>query len=194
MEPLHDKELVDRLKNDQVRAFDLLYDKYLPDIYANTLKIVKDKIAAEDIVQEVFIALWEKRQSLRSDENVAGWLYVVSYNKSLNFLRANLKTAIKQSAYREYMEEYIEVSEGDNTVNQWRVLEEAIESLSPQKRKVFELCKLSRKSHQEVAEEMRLSKYTVKEYLYEAIISVKNHIRQNKEIPLAILLIRLFHL
>jgi RNA polymerase sigma-70 factor (ECF subfamily) len=61
------------------------------------------------------------------------------------------------------------------------ILEKAIEQLSPQKRRVFELCKLQRRTYAEVADELQISKHTVKEYLSGAVISIKNYVKQYPE-------------
>ena len=71
---------------------------------------------------------------------------------------------------------------GKDLVNaQVVILEKAIEQLSPQRRKVFELCKVQRRTYEEVAEELQLSKHTVKEYLSGAVFSIKEYIKQHPE-------------
>ena len=62
---------------------------------------------------------------------------------------------------------------------QYYLLYEAINLLSPQKRKVFTLCKLEGKTYEEAAEKLNISKHTVKEYLGHAVASVKSHINNN---------------
>jgi len=69
------------LEGDQA-AFDTLYNRYYQAVYNNAYTILKDAPAAEDILQETFISLWQKRSTLRNPENVGGWLFVTATNKS----------------------------------------------------------------------------------------------------------------
>ena len=175
-----DNELVQLLNVGDKTAFDALYRRYHVRIYANALKLLKDNLAAEDIVQEVFVALWEKRNTINSNENVAAWLFVVSYNKSVSLLKNKLKQSLAQ---KELLKAGL--SEDDTTNNfadtRLDILQKAINQLSPQKRKVFELCKLEGKTYEQAATEMNISKHTVKEYLSGAIASIKEYIKNNPE-------------
>lgn len=173
-------ELVERLKDGDKDAFDEIYWKYHSAIYYNILKLTRDVIVAEDIVQEVFIALWEKRYSLDVGRGISGWLFVVSYNKSISYLKRKLKESLLQSTLQQNDNNTVDVD--DDLLNtRIGILEKAIEQLSPQKRKVFELCKLQRKTYAEVADELQISKYTVKEYLSGAVIFIKKYIKQYPE-------------
>jgi RNA polymerase sigma-70 factor (ECF subfamily) len=66
------------------------------------------------------------------------------------------------------------------------MLEEAMSRLSPQKRKVFELCKLQGKTYEETASVLQISKYTVKEYLTAAVGSVKEYVHQHPQSSVAV--------
>ncbi len=176
------KELAILLKNDDKDAFNDLYWMYHAAIYANVLKLTRDVVTTEDIVQEVFISLWEKRSQIDPEQGVAGWLFVVSYHKSISYLKLKLKKSIAQTEF--YLSNDEAVDHGDDLVNaQITGLEKAIEKLSPQQKKVFELCKMQRKTYQEAADELKLSKHTVKEYLSDAVLSIKDFLNKHPEYP-----------
>jgi RNA polymerase sigma factor (sigma-70 family) len=174
-----DYEHVICLRLGEVQAFDALYGKYHRLVYANIFKLVKEAEATEDILQEVFIALWENRLAIEAGQSVAGWLFVVSYNKSI----AYLKRALRQSLIQ--IELGAEIYPDENEVSlkdrQLQLLEEAIQHLSTQKRRVFELCKLQGKTYEEAANELNISKHTVKEYLSLAITGIKEYIKNHPE-------------
>ena len=172
--------LITRLQNDEKEAFDELYRKYHSAIYYNILKLTRDAIVSEDIVQEVFITLWEKRHELNIQQGISGWLFVVSYNKSISYLKRKLKESLARTALQQNIENTTD-AENSFTNTQMSILEKAIEQLSPQKRRVFELCKLQRKTYAEAADELQISKHTVKEYLSGAVISIKNYVQQYPE-------------
>jgi len=164
-------ELVERLQKGDMEAFNTLYLKYHSALYSNILRLCRDEIVAEDLLQETFIALWEKRHLLDPNQEISGWLFVVSYNKSVSFLKIKLKESMAKSTSQQIdygSDDRVEIVE-----NQINVLEKGILLLSPQKRMVFDLCKLQRKTYEEAARELNISKHTVKEYLSDAMDFLK---------------------
>ena len=166
------------LRNGDISAFNTLYWKYHTAIYANALKLIKDTSIAEDIVQDVFVTLWEKRHTIDPAQDIGGWLFVVSQHKTIDQLKRKLRQALAEKILQSILEEPDALNE-DITEEQLWTIEKAVDQLSPQKRKVFELCKMQRRTYEKAAEELHISKYTVKEYLSEAIISIKKYIGQH---------------
>ena len=170
-------ELILQLQQDNVNAFDILYQTYHNSLYSNIFKLTRQAETAQDILQEVFICLWEKRLSLHPNQPVAGWLFVVSYNKSVTYLKKMLRESIQK---KDAMNgQTAPESERIQREDQLNLLEEAIEKLSPQKRKVFELCKIQGKTYEETARELGISKHTVKEYLSGAVSYIKLYVQQH---------------
>lgn len=160
-------------------AFDALYRMYFPAVYANILHLVKDEAAAQDIVQEVFIRLWEKRSSLHAGQPAGNWLFVVSYNRSLNHLRSTLRQRLKIA---ELPPETVETGEEWQVTSiQLDMLERAIEQLPPQRKKVFLLCKMQGKTYAEAASELQISHYTVKEHIVKASRFIREYVRLQPE-------------
>lgn len=172
-----DQELTSLLKDGERLAFDELYWKYHHAVYRNIFKFTKDEHIAMDILQDVFTALWDKRHQLDADQSVSGWLFVVSFNQSVNHTKKKLKEAnYLQSLSALEMEADVEPNISDV---QYELLEQALKRISPQRRRVFELCKLEGKTYEEAAAEMNISKHTVKEYLSGAMLSIKEFIKAN---------------
>lgn len=178
MENVDNRNLIIQLQADDVNAFNALYWKYHLKLYANIFKLLKDKNATEDILQEVFITLWEKRFTIDPDNQIAGWLFTVSYNKAINCL----KKSMKESLVFEELNEDLQFS-GESAISynaiQLELIEKAIIQLSPQKRKVFDLCKIQGKTYEETAKELNISKHTVKEYLSGAVMNVKEYVHSH---------------
>ncbi|HTF30656.1 MAG TPA: sigma-70 family RNA polymerase sigma factor [Flavitalea sp.] len=180
MNIFNDSELVRRLQTGDVDAFDSLYHRYQKALFLNILKITRNNEVTSDILQEVFIALWEKKLSLDISHSVAGWLFVVSYNKSIAYLQKELKFSM--SGLDANIEKtYVVQEETDLSEIRSKLLHEAIEHLSPQKRKVFELCKIQGKSYEETARELSISKHTVKEYLVISLKYIKDYVKEHPE-------------
>ncbi|WP_214227791.1 sigma-70 family RNA polymerase sigma factor [Pedobacter sp. B4-66] len=175
MRIIDDRDLIVRLQVDDMDAFNALYWKYQLKLYANIFKLLKDKNATEDVLQEVFITLWEKRLTVDPDNQIGGWLFTISYNKAINYL----KKSLKESLIFEELNEELQFS-GESAIVyrdvQLELIEKAVVQLSPQKRKVFDLCKIQGKTYEETAKELNISKHTVKEYLSGAVTNVKEYV------------------
>lgn len=193
MRPLQDHEehcLVPLISKGDREAFEEIYHRYHAALYRNILRFTKDTVATEDLVQDVFIRFWQKRSSIRADKSLAGWLFVISYHLSVNWLKHRLvETKAKQ-------ELALIPAESDSLFQydrQMELLEQAILQLPPQKRKVLELCKLQGRSYKEAAREMNISTHTVKEYLSGAMKVVRDYSVTHPEYKsLAPLLVVLF--
>jgi RNA polymerase sigma-70 factor (family 1) len=176
MNHLNEIELVMRLQHDDVTAFDVLYHTYHHPLYSNIFKLIRQADTSKDILQEVFISLWEKRASLHPQQSIGGWLFVVSYNKSVTYLKKRLRESMLNANRTEIAADPDRESQHEDQLS---ILEEAIGKLSPQKRKVFELCKVQGKTYEETAYELGISKHTVKEYLAGAIGHIKVYVQQH---------------
>ena len=171
-------DLALRLRNDDIHAFNTLYWEYHAAVYANALKLIKDPAIAEDIVQEVFVTVWGKRQTIDPDQDLAGWLFVISYHKTIDQLKRKLKEALAHKKISVSIEDSVLLN-ADLKEEQLIAIEEAMGQLSPQKRKVVELCKVQGRTYKKAAEELHISKYTVKEYLSEALVSIRKYIGEH---------------
>jgi RNA polymerase sigma-70 factor (ECF subfamily) len=177
-----DPELVAHLQANDISAFDALYGKYHQAVYRNIVKLTKDAIAAEDLLQEVFVRLWEKRMQLNSGQSVAGWLFVISFNLSVNYTRKILR---QQTMHKKLLVDHVHseslIGGFSLQEEQYHLLERAIEQLPPQKRKVVSLCKLEGKTYEEAAAELKISRHTVKEHLSTAMVYINNYVQKNAD-------------
>ena len=89
-----DIELTAGLIQSDTTAFDALYQKYHNAVFANIFKLIRQQEAAEDVLQDVFVALWENRLRIEPGKSVGGWLFVVSYNKAVKFLHKTVREKI----------------------------------------------------------------------------------------------------
>jgi RNA polymerase sigma factor (sigma-70 family) len=175
-----DKELVSRLHKGDVKAFDTLYLKYHQALYSNIHKLTKNTDATKDILQEVFISLWEKRLTIDGNRPISNWLFTVSYNRSINYLKTVLRESLKLTDLNSGLN-LADEKETNRREIQLSLIENAVRHLSPQRSKVFDLCKIQGKSYDETAKELNISKHTVKEYLVDAVVNIKEHIQKHPE-------------
>lgn len=185
-----------QVKEIELSQFDMVYHQYHQAVYANICKMVGEPQMAEDLLQEVFISLWENRQIVDLHK-AGGWLFVVSYNKSMSFLKKKLRETSVFLPDTSYLATVSEEQPIDEQLFQLRLsmVEEAIDHLPPRKREVFRLCRYDGKSYDEVADMLNISVVSVKDYLKQSTQFIRQYISRhynNIEIPGMYLLLLYF--
>jgi len=149
-------------------------------LYTLALCLVKSEQHVKDIIQEVFLKLWEHRHRLQDIHNMEAWLYRVMENKVIDFLRkaaadSRLKDTIWNniSQARNDTDEWLEAKEYD------RIIQQAIDHLPPQRRRIYCLHKKEGLGHAQIAEELSISRHTVKNQLSAAIQSIRSFVARN---------------
>ncbi len=160
-------------------AFEALYHRYKQPVYTNIRKMVPDPDAAEDLLQETFIALWENRQGLDPAKGAGGWLFVVSYNKAASFLKKKLREAAILEPETDLAELAVADELGDEELYtaQLALVEEAVAHLPARKQAVFRLCRFEGKSAEEVAAATGISVASVRDYLKQSTRFIREYIQ-----------------
>ena len=177
--------LIQQLSVGDEAAFAYTWKKYHHAVLANICKLLHKQSEAEDILQEVFIALWQNRHKLTPDHSVAGWLFTASYYKSLEHLKRSIRqsfdvldeqvASLATEASTDFEQEYAE---------KLTVLNAAIENLPPRKKSAFTLCRLEGRTYEEAAAELGLSAETVKDYVKSSAKSLREYIvTKNPALP-----------
>lgn len=174
-----DTEQLDALAQDQMSAFEALYHRYKQPVYANIAKLVRQPEAAEDLLQEVFLTLWEKRHVLNFGQDLGGWLFVVSYNKAATHLKKQLKEAVLMVRQPELADVLPQLPAPDKELfeQQLALVEAAVCRLPARKQQVFRLCRFEGKSCEEVAVTVGVSAASVRDYLKQATRQVRAYVQ-----------------
>ncbi|NML41500.1 RNA polymerase sigma-70 factor [Chitinophaga sp. G-6-1-13] len=156
-------------------AFERFFKSTAAGLCAYALRIVKDKQAAEDIVQDFFSRLWQKRSRISIQVPPQRYAYRAVHNACLNYLRDN--HTISNDALPENMPAEEDAMEQELQL-QHRVqqLERVIAGLPQQCRIVFEKVCLEQKKYKVVAEELRISVFTVRNQVAKAYDILRNNI------------------
>lgn len=160
-----DKELVCELQMGSKDAFNEIYARYARKLYTFTLRYVKSREDAEEIVQDVFVKLWVYRNSILRGELLNAFIFKIAKNQIINRYKSTLHSAVYES-YVEYCND-IRFSVFDTSLPMEydefrRKLDKAMESLTDTQRKSVDYVKLQNYSIKETAEKLRLKEQTVK--------------------------------
>ena len=144
-------------------------------LYTLALRLTKSDAYAKDVIQEVFLALWSHREQLNSIQHVEAWLYRATENKVIDFLR---KAAVNERLKKALWQNLTEMNQNDaaeriETKQCAAILRRAINSLPPQRRLIYEMNREKGLSYKEIADELQLSRHTVKNQLSSALQSIR---------------------
>lgn len=168
-----EKDLLPRTADGDEAAFRMLYDRYRKRIYALGVFITQSESLAQELVQDVFLKVWEKRQQLRDIVYFNAWLRTVARNTAINYLRAQ---AVERLGLAHLPPDEVAVCNTENDVadrEYARLLEAAVNLLPPQQKKVFILHRREGLPHEEVASHLHISVYTSKKYMKLALRSIR---------------------
>jgi len=178
-----DSQLIMSLINDDHEAFCSLYAKYRRKIYHFILTFLKSNDIAEDICQDVFTLIWKNRKFLNPNASFQAYLYTISRNRVLNFIRDN---AQKQLLNDLVLAEAID--SGDDTFEKVSagelesILQQAISSLSDRQKEIFDLSRNQGLSQQEIAHKLSISASTVNEHITNALKIIQKHLNTHYSI------------
>ena len=160
--------------------FSELFRKHEHKLYTLALKLTKSDQLAKDIIQEVFLKLWDQRNQLSSILNIEAWLYRVTENKIIDLLRkASADHRLKERIWNQ-LQQIVNESEQYLAAKEYnQIIQMAIDQLPPQRKLIYQLNKENGMNYREIADELRLSKHTVKNQLSTAIQSVRNFLTRN---------------
>lgn len=171
---------VQQLVLGDVSAFNRLYAHYHKQVHANILKLVHSPELSSELLQDVFVSLWQNRFKFESRESVGGWLFVVSYNKSLNSIRQKLKETVEYVAEYPHLAIMADSANDDEELNrQLALIDDAIEILPARKKEVFKLCRYEGRSKADVAALLGISQQSVSDYLKQSNKAIKMHVMQH---------------
>jgi len=148
-----------QVKKGNVSAFKIVFENYFERLVNYAYTYTKNLDASKDIVQEVFMKVWDKRRSIRP-ETFHSYLYRATHNKTLNYLRNN-----KKVIPLEMLQDKLQEIENDEAVyqrdNDSKQLRKAIESLPRKCKEVFLKTKIEGLTYSQTAQELNLSVKTV---------------------------------
>lgn len=177
-----DKYLILSAAQGSQGAFVALFHRYKSKLYGYTLRLTGSEMLAEDIVQDVFMKLWADHVSLGSIDNFSSYLFRMSRNHVLNhFKRMAHETAILSEMFRggepgsNNAQEMLAAREVEE------VLQSVVNTLPPQQRAVYRLSREEGKSHEEIAELLRISPNTVKNHVVQAMATIRTQLRRHAD-------------
>jgi RNA polymerase sigma-70 factor (family 1) len=170
-----DKELIALLKDNNHNAFKEIYNRYNGLLFAYAYKRLQIEEEAKDVIQEVFIALWENRETFILKTHLSGFLYKSVLNKILNIWKH--KQVIRYHVLSQSLEVDVDSNETDFLIREKDIValvEKEIAAMPPRMREIYELKYKQYMSVKHIASDLNISEHTVATQLQRATAHLKN--------------------
>ncbi len=190
-----EKRILKELKYGSKKAFEYVFKAYYASLCRYAEEILRDSDQAEDVVEIIFIRIWEERKKLDYHTSFRSYLYRSTYNACLNVIRKRKS----ESKYRDFFLNHADFSKthdyGSSSYPLSGIIEKemeggiakVIDALPPQCKKIFLMSRVDNLSHQEIADKLDLSLNTVKSQIMNALKKIQVALK-NVMVVLAMLL------
>lgn len=173
---MDEKLLIRYLKQSDKKAFTSLYDMYWRQVYNFSRLYLTNQSVTEEVVQEVFVKIWESRDLIKENENFKGLLFIITRNLIFNQHRKSVNEDYYKMTVLSAMESSYNLEEEIEAKNLSEYIDQLIEELPPRRREIFNLSRKEHKSYKEIAEILLISEKTVENQISEAIKYLKRNI------------------
>ncbi|MGI6573440.1 MAG: RNA polymerase sigma factor [Fermentimonas sp.] len=171
-------ELVKSLKKGDMVAFDAIYNQYCHKLYQFVFMFLKQKEDAEEIVQDVFIKIWESRGKIDIYASFESFLFTIAYNATMSLLRKRMS----ETKSREYLKSLQQFSSAEQVIDeiQYKELKHKVESLlkqlTPRQKEIYRLSREEGLTHTEISQKLNISESTVNNHLVRTLKFLKSHL------------------
>lgn len=165
-----DSELVLLLKEKDHEAFAEIYNRYAVLMFYKVNQMLRDEEPSKDLVQDLFVSLWDKPELVQEDNNLSGYLYIAVRNRVLKFIQRNKLKNDHISSLAAYASEVsMETIQDIDERELKNIVQREIDNLPAKMKIIFEMSRKDNLSHAEIAEKLGLSDQTVKKQVNNAL-------------------------
>lgn len=173
-----DSELIKRLKNDDMEAFNQIFYAYSSKLYHFAFSHLKSKEETEELVQEVFFKIWEKRKDIKEEFQFRSYLFSITFNQIKKYFRSKALLN-KYMATNQPDDQNSAISYQDINYSSLKAMvDKLVEAMPGKRREVFIKSRFEGKNAKEIAEEMELSQSTVENHLNHALNFLRKHLNE----------------
>jgi RNA polymerase sigma-70 factor (ECF subfamily) len=165
-----------RMTGSGQKDFNKIYTRYHQVTFTNALRICKCPDTSEEVVQEVFLRLWVKNEYLDEIEDLEGYLFMMTRNVTISWLRKRNRYTAVLSEFGSFQEQQSNSEEiYCPEMDEW--ITEATEQLAPRQQTVYKLRTEQRLRRREIAERLKISSNTVRNTLQKSVRSIEEYVK-----------------
>lgn len=193
-EELSDITLLLQCREGSETAFNLLFRRYFTKLYNYTFSLTKDSVISEELVMDVMLKLWLKKGNIHIQSELGPYLFRAMKNTLINHWRKKVLRTTPLETTEEF--DYADPQAADHGIISRELqshYQQQLNSLSPQRKKVFELSRDQEMSHREIATELDLSIKTVENHIGAVLNFLRKNMRSLSDSTLVTLLLLLLN-
>ncbi|TKG93715.1 RNA polymerase sigma-70 factor [Puteibacter caeruleilacunae] len=176
----NENRLIRQLKNDNMLAFDQLFRSYSERLFNFSLGYLKSEALADDVVQEVFIRLWDSRKGLKTDTSFKSYLFTIAFNIiRKQFIKKSKEDKFKHDALGTIIEEDNQLEERIDYGSMLERIDNIIEKMPDRRKEVFLRSRKDGLAVKEIAQIMDISPKTVENQITEALKFLKKELEKD---------------
>lgn len=164
----NEKQLLSQLSEGDEHAFEKIFSFYSPKLYHKLLTIVKSEFYAQELLQTVFLKVWNNRTKIDPENFFCSYLSCIAVNCCYDFFRKANRDKKLRAQFIEFSRECSHAEDALINKQTTEILYNAIHSLPPKRRQIFVLCKFKGKSYHEVSQELGISTSTISDHIVKA--------------------------
>ncbi|MCC5936818.1 MAG: RNA polymerase sigma-70 factor [Lunatimonas sp.] len=170
-----DRELLSLIASDDVQAFQKLYHRYWDQLIKHAYVRLGDVSTCEDLVQDIFVDIWNKRKAIVVHSNVKAYLLTaVKYQVYRVIDRRQQSCDLESSGLAEHMQDESDLLSFEELYHR---IEVVVEKLPPRQREIFKLSRFGNLSTQEIAEKLQLAPQTVHNKIHQSLTFIKAELK-----------------
>lgn len=179
------------LREGKEAALRSIFDRHYPLLLSDVYRYVPDEDTCKDLVQEVFVELWRKRESLEIHSSLRAYLRRAAINKALNFIKVNRRTVLEDSSdWKDQADTSpMEINRKDAQEDMEAALRDAIAQLPEKCRLVFSLSRFEHLSHKEISEQLGISVKTIENQITKAMRQLREAMIKYSDLSPVVILV-----
>lgn len=172
-----DSELLQSIRQDDQKAFSELVSRYWKQMHMIAYARVRSQDVTEEIVQNLFISIWDKRATLNI-QHLPSYLQTAIKNRVLNYIKSQLIQRKHWNHYKQFIPHYDDVTEHDVEVNElMEVIETGMDQLPEKSKKIFKLHQFEGQSIAEIASRLNLSEKAIQYHIRQSTKQLRVHLK-----------------
>lgn len=174
---INEAELILSLKEGDINAFSQIFDRYGKRLYYFSIGYLKSPEDAEEIVQEVFLKIWNKREEISLLKSFESYLFTIAKNGILNTIRKSKSEQAYLNYAKLHPDKDVLLDEELNFIELEKAYRQSVEKLSPRRKEIYTLSREQSLTNAEIAEKMNISVKTVENQMTSAISEIRKNLR-----------------
>lgn len=176
------RDTIIQLKNNDLKAFNKIFIRYSGQIFRFAYSYLKNTEDAQELVQDVFLKVWENRFFLNEDLSFNAYLYTIARNTIFNYFKKREYDRVLINTLRDQTPTVIYQDHYQDTSKLEEKTQKAIEKLPPRRRETFLLSRIAGLTYNEIAERLQISSKTVENQISKALKSIREELNYAEDV------------